>query len=231
MNEKIQKVAGLVATGKFWKEAIIMTLGMMVAAAAVYYFLVPSKLIIGTVSGLSIVLSGIFETFFGIQIKVSLFVVIINAILLVLAWLLIGEEFGAKTVYTAMILGPLMDFWAWVMPYQSLMEPGTTSVMGDIWFDLCCFVLLLSLSQAILFNINASTGGLDILAKIVNKYLHFDIGSFRVGGRSDDLLHSLRHQSFQDGDHRPDRHVDQRPGRGLLHRQPEQAEKSLCDFQ
>ena len=177
MNEKIQKVAGLVATGKFWKEAIIMTLGMMVAAAAVYYFLVPSKLIIGTVSGLSIVLSGIFETFFGIQIKVSLFVVIINAILLVLAWLLIGEEFGAKTVYTAMILGPLMDFWAWVMPYQSLMEPGTTSVMGDIWFDLCCFVLLLSLSRAILFNINASTGGLDILAKIVNKYLHFDIGA------------------------------------------------------
>lgn len=171
------KVAGLVATGKFWKEAIIMTLGMMVAAAAVYYFLVPSKLIIGTVSGLSIVLSGIFETFFGIQIKVSLFVVIINAILLVLAWLLIGEEFGAKTVYTAMILGPLMDFWAWVMPYQSLMEPGTTSVMGDIWFDLCCFVLLLSVSQAILFNINASTGGLDILAKIVNKYLHFDIGA------------------------------------------------------
>ena len=130
MNEKIQKVAGLVATGKFWKEVIIMTLGMMVAAAAVYYFLVPSKLIIGTVSGLSIVLSGIFETFFGIQIKVSLFVVIINALLLVLAWLLIGEEFGAKTVYTAMILGPLMDFWAWVMPYQSLMEPGTTSVMG-----------------------------------------------------------------------------------------------------
>jgi uncharacterized membrane protein YvlD (DUF360 family) len=120
MNEKIQKVAGLVATGKFWKEVIIMTLGMMVAAAAVYYFLVPSKLIIGTVSGLSIVLSGIFETFFGIQIKVSLFVVIINAILLVLAWLLIGEEFGAKTVYTAMILGPLMDFWAWVMPYQCL---------------------------------------------------------------------------------------------------------------
>mgnify|MGYP000275547870 CR=1 FL=1 len=126
MNEKIQKVAGLVATGKFWKEAIIMTLGMMVAAAAVYYFLVPSKLIIGTVSGLSIVLSGIFETFFGIQIKVSLFVVIINAILLVLAWLLIGEEFGAKTVYTAMILGPLMDFWLIHVP----MSPMITILNG-----------------------------------------------------------------------------------------------------
>lgn len=132
MNEKIQKVAGLVATGKFWKDVVVMTLGMLVAAA-VYYFLVPSKLIIGTISSLSIVLSGICEAFFGVQIKVSLFVVIINAILLVLAWFLIGEEFGAKTVYTAMILGPLMDFWAWVMPYETLMEPGTTSVMGDIW--------------------------------------------------------------------------------------------------
>ena len=177
MNDKIKKVAGLLATGKFWKELVVMTLGMLVAAAAVYYFLVPSKLIIGTISGLSIVMSGICEAFFGVQIKVSLFVVVINAILLVLAWLLIGEEFGAKTVYTAMILGPLMDFWDWIMPYQSLMEPGTTSVMVDIWFDLCCFVLLLSMSQAILFNINASTGGLDILAKIVNKYLHFDIGT------------------------------------------------------
>ena len=132
MNEKIQKVAGLVATGKFWKDVVVMTLGMLVAAA-VYYFLVPSKLIIGTISDLSIVLSGICEAFFGVQIKVSLFVVIINAILLVLAWFLIGEEFGAKTVYTAMILGPLMDFWAWVMPYETLMEPGTTSVMGGIW--------------------------------------------------------------------------------------------------
>lgn len=121
------------ATGKFWKDVVVMTLGMLVAAAAVYYFLVPSKLIIGTISDLSIVLSGICEAFFGVQIKVSLFVVIINAILLVLAWIFIGEEFGAKTVYTAMILGPLMDFWAWVMPYETLMEPGTTSVMGDIW--------------------------------------------------------------------------------------------------
>lgn len=173
----MNKILNLLKTAKFWKELVIMTLGMMVAAAAVYYFLVPSKLIIGTISGLSIVISGIFQTFFGIELKVSVVVVIINAILLVLAWIFIGEEFGAKTVYTALLLGPLMDVWAAIMPYESLIDPGQTSVMGDIWFDLCCFVLLLSMSQAILFNINASTGGLDILAKIVNKYLHFDIGA------------------------------------------------------
>ena len=161
-----------VVTWKFWKELIIMTLGMAVGAAAVYYFLMPSKLIIGSISGLSIVLAEIF----GGKIKVSIIVTVINAVLLLLAWLLIGAEFGAKTVYTALILGPLLDFWEKVMPYESLMEAGATSVMNDPWIDLLCFVLLLSISQSILFQINASTGGLDILAKIVNKYLHFDIG-------------------------------------------------------
>ena len=163
-------------TWKFWKELIIMTAGMTIAAAAVYYFLMPSNLIIGSITGLSMVLSGILSAA-GIPIKVSVMVTVINAILLVLAWVLIGQEFGAKTVYTALILGPLIEFWEKVLPVDRIMEAGQTSVMGDIWFDLICFVLVLSISQTILFHINASTGGLDILAKIVNKYLHFDIGT------------------------------------------------------
>ena len=163
------------ATAKFWKELVIMTLGMLVGAAAVYYFLMPSKLIIGSISGFSIVLSEIFAKF-GMTVRVSVIIAAINAVLLVLAWLLIGAEFGAKTVYTALILGPLVDFWAWVLPFEKLVTDGT-SIMNDPWLDLICFVLMLSISQAILFRINASTGGLDILAKIVNKYLHFDIGT------------------------------------------------------
>ena len=177
INESFKAALAAVKTKKFWKEWIIMTLGMLVAAAAVYYFLVPSKLIIGSISGLSIVISGIFEKL-GMTVKVSTVVLVINALLLVMAYLLIDKEFGIKTVYTALILGPLMDFWDAVYPYSKfLAQDGQTSVMGDIWFDLLCFVLLLSASQAILFRINASTGGLDILAKIVNKYLHFDIGA------------------------------------------------------
>ena len=163
------------ATWKFWKELIIMTLGISVGAAAVYYFLMPSKLIIGSISGLSIVLSEIF-TNIGFPIKVSTLIVVINAILLVLAWFLIGKEFGLKTVYTALILGPLVDMWAWILPLEKIITDGG-SVMNDPWLDLICFVLMLSISQAILFRINASTGGLDIIAKIVNKYLHFDIGA------------------------------------------------------
>ncbi len=184
----MNKILGLLKTWKFWKEFIIMTVGMFFGAAAVYYFLTPSKLIIGTISGLSIVLSQF------IPIKVSLMIFLINGILLLLAWLLIGKEFGAKTVYTALILGPLMDVWEAIMPASKLaalrmasdMPINTTnpgSVMGDPWLDLVCFVLMLSISQAILFNINASTGGLDIIAKIINKYTHLDIGlSVTIGG-------------------------------------------------
>ena len=170
--KSVQEILHPVITFKFWKEVLIMTLGMSVGAAAVYYFLMPSNLIIGSISGLSIVLSQLLG-----GVKVSLIVTIINAVLLILAWLLIGAEFGAKTVYTALILGPLLEMWEKIMPYERLIEPGAQSVMNDPWLDLICFVLLLSISQAILFRINASTGGLDILAKIVNKYLHFEIGT------------------------------------------------------
>ena len=172
MKELLQTLG----TWKFWKELIIMTVAMLIAAAAVYYFLMPSNLVIGSITGLSMVISGLFGAV-GLTVKVSLVVTIINAILLVMAWLMIGHEFGAKTVYTALILGPFIEFWEKVLPAERIMEAGSTSVMGDPWFDLLCFVLVLSASQTILFHINASTGGLDILAKIVNKYFHLDIGT------------------------------------------------------
>lgn len=180
ISEKFNEAVKYVGTFKFWKELVIMTLGMAVTAAAVYYFLVPSKLIIGTISGLSIVLVNIFANF-GIEMNLGNLIMIINVILLILAFILIDREFGFKTVYTALILGPLTNFWDAVYPWTKIandnLVTGTPSVMGDPWLDLCCFVLLLSAAQALMFSINASTGGLDILAKIVNKYLHFDIGA------------------------------------------------------
>ena len=192
MNE----IGHALASKKFWVELLIMTMGMMMTAICVYYFLVPSKLIVGSISGLSIVLTNIFESM-GLHIGLPLMIMIINAILLILAYLLIGKEFGLKTVYCAMILGPLTKVCEWIYPWENLAvtneyiakmpgaDPNTVyqSVMGNPWFDLLCCVLILSAAQTIMFSINASTGGLDILAKIVNKYLHFDIGkSVSVAG-------------------------------------------------
>ena len=109
-------------TWKFWKELIIMTVAMLIAAAAVYYFLMPSNLIMGSITGLSMVISGLFGAV-GITVKVSWVVTIINALLLVMAWLLIGHEFGAKTVYTALILGPFIEFWEKVLPAERQRDP------------------------------------------------------------------------------------------------------------
>lgn len=211
-QDQIKSLLHLLCTKKFWRELIMMTVGMSLGAAAVYYFLMPSHLIVGSISGLSIVLNTMFG---GTADTFSIWVMSINAFLLLLAFVLIGNEFGAKTVYTAMILGPLTQVWDRIYPSynfthqvitdQSIIDQlnaGTLtgdgymlnhsgewmmqvrdSVMsgsmgnGDVWFDLICFVLLLSICQAFLFRINASTGGLDIIGKIVNKYMHLDIGS------------------------------------------------------
>ena len=193
-DDILHEVGKALVSKKFWVELLIMTLGMVMTAICVYYFLVPSKLIVGSISGLSIVLTNIF-TGMGINLSLSMMITIINAILLVLAYLLIGKEFGLKTVYCALILGPLTKVCEWVYPWENLAtaneylakmpggDPNAMSVMGNPWFDLLCCVLILSAAQTLMFSINASTGGLDILAKIVNKYLHFDIGkSVTVAG-------------------------------------------------
>ena len=193
-NDIMKEVGSALVSKKFWVELLIMTFGMFMTGVCVYYFLVPSKLIVGSISGLSIVLTNIFNGM-GISISLSMMISIINAILLILAYLLIGKEFGLKTVYCAMILGPMTKFCEWLYPWENFKTPNgylvnmgvdpssAYSVMGNPWFDLLCCVIILSAAQTLMFSINASTGGLDILAKIVNKYLHFDMGkSVSVAG-------------------------------------------------
>lgn len=176
MNQSVTSALGALKTWKFWKELIVLTVGMLIGGAAVYYFMLPGNLILGQVSGLAMVITGLFGLA-GITVRVSVVVTLINILLLILAIFLVGKEFGAKNIYTSLIMGPCLEFWDRVLPYQKLMEPGATSVMNDVWLDLLCFVLVLSVCQTILFSANASSGGLDILAKIANKYSHWDIGT------------------------------------------------------
>lgn len=176
------QIVSILKTRKFWREFALMTVAMFISAAAVYYFLVPSKLIVGSISGLSIVLSE-FLSKFGVHFPISAMVFVINALLLIIAYILIDHEFGIKTVYTALILGPMIRVWELILPVENVIPAGQTSMMGDPWFDLLCFVLVLSSAQAILFRINASTGGLDIVAKIFNKFFKLDMGlSVTVAG-------------------------------------------------
>lgn len=160
----------------FWKELVMMTVGLLIGAAAVYYFLVPSNLVIGTISGLAIVIAKLLAGV-GVTIKVSMLILAMNALLILLAFMCLGSEMGIKTVFASLLLGPFMDIWEKIYPYERLIEPGMTSVMGEPIFDLLGFVVLLGASQAFLFRINASTGGLDIVALMMKKYLHWEIGT------------------------------------------------------
>ena len=142
----------------------IITLGTAIVAAAVFFFLVPSKLSVGSVSGLAIVLANV------IPLPVSAITMALNVLFLVLGFLLIGGEFGAKTVYTS-ILMPLL------LGVLERLFPNNGSIMGDQFLDMLCFTMLVSLGQALLFASNASSGGLDIAAKILNRYFHLELGA------------------------------------------------------
>ncbi len=149
------------------KELLILFAGMFVVAAAVYYIMLPSNFVVGSLAGLMLVVSHF------IPLKVSMLTLIFNVLLLVIGFLFIGKEFGGKTVIASMLL----PFYLGIF---EIISPDVSPLTNDLFVNVICYVLVISVGQAILFNINASSGGLDILAKLLNKYLHFDIGQASI---------------------------------------------------
>ncbi len=146
-----------------WDFAVI-TFGTTIAAAAVFFFLMPSKVSVGSISGLAIVLANF------IPLSVSVITMIFNVGLLAISFVLIGKDFGTKTVYTAILLPIIIGIFEVVFP-------DNQSIMGDPFLDVICYDFLVSVGIAMLFNRNASSGGLDIVAKLMNKFFHMEIGS------------------------------------------------------
>lgn len=147
----------------FLKEYGIVTVGTLVIAAAVYFFLIPSNVVVGSLSGLMIVIASF------VPVKISVLTFIFNIILLLIGFIFIGREFGAKTVYSSIIMPGYLAIF-------EILFPNQPSLTDDIVLDTICYVLVVSIGLAMLFNVNASSGGLDIVAKILNKYLHVDLG-------------------------------------------------------
>ncbi|MEL7646696.1 MAG: YitT family protein [Sedimentibacter sp.] len=146
------------------KEYIFIAFGTMIVAFGVYYFLVPENLAPGGISGLSIVLSNY------VAIPISLINFILNVILLIVGFAFLGKEFGGKTVVSVFFL----SFFMFVM---ETVHPATKPVTDEILLNLICGIVLSAMGLSIVFNQNASTGGTDIIAKILNKYAHLDIGT------------------------------------------------------
>lgn len=148
---------------KVFVDFTIITFGAVLAAAAIYFFMLPSHVAVGSASALAMVIGNF------IPLSVSVITLIINVFLLILGFILIGPEFGAKTVYTAIMVPVAMGVFEIVFPnFQSLTQ--------DPLIDVLCYILVVGMAMAILFSRNASSGGLDIVAKIMNKYLKMDLG-------------------------------------------------------
>ena len=150
------------------QDFAMITFGTAIVAAAVFFFLVPSKRSVASISGLAIVLENY------IALPVSGITMILNLSLLVVGFLLVGREFGSKTVYTSILLPTFI----WVL---ERLLPNYTSIMQDPFLDMICYIFVVSIGLAILFNRNASSGGLDIVAKLLNKFLRMDLGTAMSG--------------------------------------------------
>ena len=146
------------------KEYFIITLGAIVAAVAIYFFMLPSHVAVGSGSALAMILSNF------ITLPVSAISLILNVFLLIMGFILVGRDFGAKTVYVSIIIPIMIGVFEFVFPnFQSL--------TSDPFLDTVCYILIVGVGMAILFSHNASSGGLDIVAKIMNKYLKMGIGT------------------------------------------------------
>lgn len=145
------------------KEVAVMSVAVGIIASAVYFFLIPSQTSISSVSALAIILAHY------VPLPVSSVTMILNVVLLVIGFLTCGKEFGAKTVYTSILLPLYLAVFEKIFPdFQSLTESTE--------LDVLCYILVVSIGLSILFNMNASSGGLDIVAKMMNKYLHIELG-------------------------------------------------------
>lgn len=144
------------------KETFILTVAVAIIAAAVYFFLVPSHTSVSSISGLGIVLTNF------IPLPLSAISMILNITLLIIGFFTCGREFGVKTVYTSIML----PFFLWLF---EMILPDFGSMTNSQELDVLCYILVVSVGLSILFNRNASSGGLDIVAKILNKYAHIDL--------------------------------------------------------
>ena len=145
------------------QDMAVITFATFIVAVAVYFFMMPNNLAIASIAGLAVVLQNF------IPLSVATISLIFNVGLLIIGFIFVGREFGGKTVYTSVILPIFVGILEKLFPKYN----GLT---GDPFLDMICYIFIVSIGLSLLFNHNASSGGLDIIVKILNKYLHIDKG-------------------------------------------------------
>lgn len=145
-------------------EYIMITIGLLLVAAGVYFFLIPNDLAAGGVTGLAMVINYYFPV-----LNVGAIMLVLNVILFIIGFIFIGSGFGIKTIYSSLMLSFMISMMEELFPMAG-------PITNDIFINLIFGILVGAIGMAIVFNQNASTGGTDIVAKILNKYMHLEIG-------------------------------------------------------
>ena len=145
------------------EDFVIITFATVIVAAAVYFFLIPGHVTVGSASALALVLSNF------IPLPISVITFLINVILLTLGYLLVGAEFGVKSIYSTLLLPVILRIF-------EVFLPDFQSITNDQLLDVVCYTLVVSIGLSLLFSRNASSGGIDIIAKLMNKFLRMDLG-------------------------------------------------------
>lgn len=145
-----------------WDMSFI-TFGIFVVSASVFFFMMPNNLAIASIAGLAVVVQNV------IPLSVATISLIFNMVLLIIGFIFIGKEFGGKTVYTSIMMPIFLGIFEKIFPHYK----GLTN---DPFLEMICYIFLISVGLSILFNHNASSGGLDIIVKLMNKYLRIDKG-------------------------------------------------------
>lgn len=143
--------------------------GTFIIAVGVYFFMNPYHIMCGSITGLAIVLTN----FIPVQLSVMTF--ILNVICIILAFLFIDRAFGVKIIFISVLLPAIIFVF-------EILFPNPQSMTGNLALDAVAMVMVICYGQAILFNANAASGGLDIIAKILNKYLHLELGTALIIG-------------------------------------------------
>ena len=144
-------------------DFIMITLGTAVVAAAVFFFMIPSNVSVGSIAALAMIIDR------HVTLSIATWTLIMNVALLIFGFVFIGREFGAKTVYTALLMPVIMGIF-------EVIFPNNQSLTNDQTLDVICYICVVSIGQSILFVRNASSGGLDIVGKFMNKYFHMEVG-------------------------------------------------------
>ncbi len=149
---------------KMIKEYLLITIGMVMVAAGMYFFLMPSHLAIGGANGLAIVINHFIP-----KLSIGILMIIINIVLFIIGFSVIGSSFGFKTIYASFgVSGTVV-----------LLEknfPMVGPLIDDFLIQLFFGIFISAIGMGIVFNQNASTGGTDIFAKILNKFWGIELG-------------------------------------------------------